>query len=257
MSLSSEQPLMNSPVNFDSPIPYYIQIKDKLKDQINSGSLKFGDQLPGEPMLCQIFSVSRTVIRQALTELEHEGVVTRRKGKGTYISEPEIFEKLTQNLIGFYQTMKLRGHIPSSQILKQEIVPADSFVAGNLQIKAGSPVLQLDRLRFVDREPIVLTYTFIPSHLVPGLEGIELTKESLYEVLERHFGVVVTHGRRIIGATVANDYQAGLFRINTGDPLIVINNINYSADDTPIEYYHGLYRGDLNIFEVEMVRQKG
>lgn len=257
MNTRSPQPLVTSAIDLQSPIPYYIQIKDKIKEQINTRILKNGDQLPGEPVLCEMFSVSRTVIRQALAELEHEGLIARKKGKGTFITEQETFEKLSQNLTGFYQYMKTRGHIPLSQVLVQEIIPANLTVASNLHITPGDLVLQLDRLRYIDKEPIVLTSTYIPSHLVPGLEKVELSKESLYGVLENNYGVVLTRGYRTIGATVANEYQAELFKINIGDPLIVINNIDYSADGTPFEYYYGLYRGDRNIFEVEMVRQQG
>ncbi|MHB8806194.1 MAG: GntR family transcriptional regulator [Anaerolineaceae bacterium] len=252
---SLEKYFSNSKINFDSPIPYYIQIKEKIKEQIDSGLLKYGDQLPGEPILCTLFSVSRTVIRQALAELEHEGLVARKKGKGTFISEPKTFEKLSGNLTGFYQRMKTRGHIAYSQILKQEIVKANENIASNLNIKPGNLVLQLDRLRYIDNEPIVLTNTYIPSQFVPGLEKIELSNESLYGVLEREYGVVISRAYRTIGAVVANDYHANLFRINKGDPLIVISNIDYSSEGTLFAYYYGLYRGDRNIFEVEMVRQ--
>jgi GntR family transcriptional regulator len=257
LNTQSTQPLVTSAIDIQSPIPYYIQIKDQIKEQIDTRILQSGDQLPGEPILCEMFSVSRTVIRQALAELEHEGLIARKKGKGTFITEQETYEKLSQNLTGFYQQMKTRGHIPFSQILKQEIIPADPTVAGHLDIMPGDLVLRLDRLRYIDKEPIVLTCTYIPSHFVPGLEKIDLSRKSLYEVLEENFGVVITRGYRTIGATIADEYHAELFKINIGDPFIVINNIDYSADGTPFEYYYGLYRGDRNIFEVEMVRQQG
>jgi GntR family transcriptional regulator len=252
---SWDESFSDTKINFDSPIPYYIQIKEKIKEQIDSGSLKYGDQLPGEPVLCNLFAVSRTVIRQALAELEHEGLVARKKGKGTFVSEPESFEKLSGNLSGFYQHMKKRGHLAYSQILKQEIVHAEKDIASNLNIKPGSLVLQLDRLRYIDNEPIVLTSTYIPSHFVPGLENMELSRESLYGVLEREYGIVISRAYRTIGAVVANEYHAGLFKIKKGDPFIVISQIEYSSDGTLFAYYHGLYRGDRNVFEVEMVRQ--
>jgi len=251
---SMEEHFSDSKINFDSPIPYYIQVKEKIKEQIDSGALKYGDQLPGEPVLCTLFTVSRTVVRQALAELEHEGLVARKKGKGTFISEPKTFEKLSGNLTGFYQHMKKRGHLAYSQILKQEIIHAEKDITSKLNIKPGSSVFQFDRLRYIDNEPIVLTNTYIPSHFVPGLEKMELSKESLYGVLEREYGVVVSRAYRTIGAVAASEYHAGLFKIKKGDPLIVINQIEYSSDGALFAYYYGLYRGDRNIFEVEMVR---
>ncbi|MGV8050214.1 MAG: GntR family transcriptional regulator [Anaerolineaceae bacterium] len=248
--------LTKSPIDYDSQIPYYIQIKEKLKQQIKNGSLKNGDLLPGESTLCQYFSVSRTVVRQALTELDQEGLVIRKRGRGTFISEPETIEKLTGNLIGFYHEMKFRGHNPYSQIINQEIIIADQAIARNLSILPGDKVIRLKRLRLIENDPIVLTDTYLPYRLVPGLEKIELSKVSLYDVLEKEFGLIVKRGHRIIGATVADSTQAKLFQTNAGQPLIVINNITYLEDDTPVEYYYGLYRGDRNIFEVEMIRQQ-
>jgi len=242
-------------VNFDSPLPYYIQIRDRIKEQIAAGTLKHGDQLPGEPALCQLCSVSRTVIRQALAELENEGLVTRKKGIGTFIAEPETFERLSAKLTGFYQDMRLRGHTPFTRMLNQEVIPADEIVSRYLQIEPGTPVVRLNRLRFIDMEPIVLTDTYLPAHLVPGLETLDLTRSSLYEVLEHHFHLNLSRGHRVIGAAAASDDQAALFQVHPRDPMIVITNVTFAVDGTPVEYYHGLYRGDRNIFEVEMIRQ--
>jgi len=255
--MSSVMSIMNiSPIDCNSPLPYYIQIKYILKELVSNGKLKYGDQLPGEPILCQIFSVSRTVVRQALNELENEGFVLRKRGIGTFISEPKAIERLTENLTGFYQDMKVRGLKPFTRMLDQKLIPADSFVASQLQINPGTPVVRLNRLRYINNEPIVLTDTYIPDHLVPGLDNMELSRSSLYEVLEHQYGLVLTRGYRIIGAATASGYQAELFQIQPGDPLIVIKNITYTADGTPVEFYSGLYRGDRNIFEVEMIRQK-
>ena len=115
---------LNPAVDRDSPIPYYIQVKKALQEHIDHGDRRPGDQLPGEPELCRMFDVSRTVIRQALRELEYEGLIVRQKGRGTFIAEPKIGESLVQQLTGFYQDMVQRGHTPVTQILKQQVVPA-------------------------------------------------------------------------------------------------------------------------------------
>ena len=96
---------MNELINFDSHIPYYIQLMDILREKVHQKIWVAGDQIPGEQDLCEIYGISRTVVRQALRELELEGVVNRRKGKGTFISQPKISEGLVQKLTGFYQDM--------------------------------------------------------------------------------------------------------------------------------------------------------
>ena len=120
---------MRAYIDRNSPLPYYVQMKDAIKQQIENGNWKPGDIVPGEPELCRIFDVSRSVVRQALKEMTYEGLVVRQKGKGTFVAEPKINESLVQKLTGFYQDMVDRGHEPVTQVLKQEVVPATSKIA--------------------------------------------------------------------------------------------------------------------------------
>ncbi len=96
---------LNPAIDRRSPIPYYIQVKKALQEYIEHGERQPGDQLPGELELCRMFDVSRTVIRQALREMEYGGLIVREKGKGTFIAEPKIGESLVQYLTGLYQDM--------------------------------------------------------------------------------------------------------------------------------------------------------
>jgi len=231
-----------------------VQVKDILRERIERGEWKPGDQLPSEPELCQMFDVSRIVIRQALKEMTYEGLVVRRKGKGTFVAEPKIVEGLAQKLTGFHQDMVSRGHAPVTQVLKQEVIPASPRVAEFLHIAPGTPVVQLDRLRFVNGEPIVLVTTYLPKHLVPGLEDEDFAHQSLYEYLEKRLGLVIARGHRSIGAVAANQQAAELLQVEEGAPLIQLDSVSFLADGTPIEYYHALHRGDRSTFEVVLIR---
>ena len=124
------------------------------------------------------------MVRQALRELELEDLIYRRKGKGSYVSEPKIGGGLAQKLTGFYHDMEERGHNPISQILRQTIIPASTKIAQQLEINPGTPVIELQRLRFVQNEPIVLVTSYLPHVLCPGLEEVDLRERSLYEYLE-------------------------------------------------------------------------
>jgi GntR family transcriptional regulator len=245
---------LNVKVDRDSPIPYYAQLKDGLKAEIESGNWRPGDLLPAEPELCREFDVSRTVVRQALKELSYEGLIVRRKGKGTFVASPKFTESQIQELSGFYQDMVDLGHTPYSQILRQEIIPASAGVADRLALSAGSAVIQIDRLRFVEDVPLVLVTTYVPYKLCPQLVEADLSHRSLYEFLETECGLVLARGRRTIEAVVADEYQSELLRIEKGAPLILLDSVSYLADDTPIEYYRALHRGDRSRFEVELVR---
>jgi len=245
---------LKTQINRDTYIPLYIQVMDALREYIESGGASPGEQLPGEPELCRMFDVSRTVIRQALKELEYKGLIYRTKGRGTFVSEPKIRESLFQELTGFYQDMEAKGHPPISQVLKQEVVPASAKVAGYLHLAPETPVIQIDRLRFVNNEPIVLVTTYLPYALCPKLLEVDLVRRSLYAYLEEAYGMQIGRGHRTLEALPANELEADLLQIKKAAPIIVLDSVSYLADGTPIEYYHALHRGDRSRFEVELIR---
>lgn len=238
----------------DSPVPYYYQLEEFLKGQIENGTWKSGQQIPSEAELCEAFDVSRTVVRQALNELVHEGLLYRRKGKGTFVAEPKIRESLVQHLTGFYEDMVALGFRPSTKVLEQKVMPAPPKIADGLVLEEGEPVIMIDRLRFVDDEPIVLVITYVPQKLCPELINEDLSTQSLYAILEKKYGLELAHGRRTLEAVAATKEEAKLLEIDEGDPIILLRSISYLKDGRPIEYFKARHRGDRSRFEVELVR---
>ncbi len=241
-------------INFESHIPYYIQLIDLLKDQINAKVWLAGMQIPGEQDLCENYGISRTVVRQALREMELEGVITRRKGKGTFVAEPKISEGLIQKLTGFYQDMIERGLKPVTRVLHQEVKPVTEKVAQYLEIPPGTQIIDIQRLRFINDEPIQLVTTYVPYDVCPSLALVDLTNRSLYEFLEKECNIFIARGRRYIEAVIANETEAMILGIERGAPLLMLDSVSYSQDGRPVEYYHALHRGDRSRFEVELLR---
>ncbi len=247
---------MKESINFDSYIPYYIQLMEILKEKVQQKEWMPGDQIPGEQDLCEQYQVSRTVVRQALRELEFEGVVTRKKGKGTFISHPKISEGLVQKLTGFYQDMVERGLQPVTKVLSQIVTPSNEKVARFLGINPGDKVIDIQRLRYIDDEPIQMVTTYIPYEICPSLATVDLTNRSLYEYLEKECGIFIAKGHRYIEAVLASEQEAQLLGIEHGAPLLMLDSISFSEDGQPIEYYHALHRGDRSRFEVELLRSR-
>jgi len=241
-------------IDYDSYIPYYIQLMEALKERIQAGILKPGEQLPSEPEMCETYGVSRTVVRQALRELEFEGLISRRKGKGTFVAEKKIEESLVQKLTGFFQDMVERGHSIRTEVLKHQVEPASPKVARYLNLDVGTHVFNIERLRFIDGEPIVLVRTYIPVLLCPSLADYDLSTQSLYAILEGKFGLALSHGRRTIEAVPANEREAHLLDVEKFQPLILLDSVSYLENGTPMEYYHAVHRGDRSRFEVNLVR---
>lgn len=241
-------------IDFSSYIPYYVQLIRLIKGQITGGIWKPGDQIPGEPELCDQYHISRTVVRQALRELEIEGLITRRKGRGTFIAQPKLNESLAQKLTGFYEDMVAQGHTPVTRTLHHSIVPANDKVAGWLEIAPGAKVFDIQRLRSISDAPFQLVTSYIPCDLCPQLENVDLTNRSLYNFLENDCGLVIARGRRFIEAVAANDTEARLLEIERGAPLVMLDSISFLETGRPIEYFHAVHRGDRARFEVELVR---
>ena len=243
-------------IDKSSPLPYYVQLKEIIRAHIDNGDWAVGSQIPSEPELCELYNISRTVVRQALKELTYEGLLVREKGRGTYVSEPKISEGLVQELTGFYENMLERGIRPVSQVLKQQVTDANSKVAASLGLPIGTPVVEIRRLRFVNKEPIVLVTTYLPYAICPSLLEADLRQQSLYKFIEAECGLFIARGRRTIEAVPANEYEAQLLQVQKGSPLILLDSVSYLEDGRPVEYYHALHRGDRSRFEVELVRRK-
>jgi GntR family transcriptional regulator len=139
-------------------------------------------------------------------------------------------------------------------VLRQQVGDADEKVAARLNLEPGEPIVEIERLRFVENEPVVLTTTYLPHTLVPGLETADLTRRSLYEYLQTEFGVSLARGRRTIEAVAADTRQATLLGVRKGSPLVFLQSVSYLADDRPIEFYLAFHRGDRSRFEVELMR---
>lgn len=242
-----------SAIDFASPIPYYLQLIDVIRDRIQQRDWLPGTQIPGEQDLCTRYNISRTVVRQALRELELEGIIHRRKGKGTFVAKPKISEGLVQKLTGFYQDMLERGLKPVTQVLKQEVIPASEKVARLLELDPGSQVIHLQRLRFINDEPIQIVTSYLPYALCPLVATVDFTNMSLYVYLEHQYGFGLVHARRSIEAVAANETEARLLDIERGAPLLLLDSVSFTRDHQPIECFHALHRGDRSRFDVELV----
>ncbi|MBK8019973.1 MAG: GntR family transcriptional regulator [Chloroflexi bacterium] len=247
---------MSTLIDLDSHIPYYVQVKDVLRGRMKDGTWGPGDRLPSEAELCAMFNVSRTVIRQALQDLIHEGLIKRRKGKGSFVAAGKINEQLFQKLTGFYQDMVEQGLEPVTTVLHQHVVPASSEVAARLELEPETQVLEIVRLRSVQSMPIVLVTTYLPYALAPNLLTQNLTNQSLYALLEARYQLYIARGRRTIQAVLAEGQEAKLLEVSKGAPLFRLDSTSYLTDGTPVEYYYAYHRGDRSQFEVELIRTR-
>ncbi len=234
-----------------SAVPMYDQLRQLIHNIIEEGSLKPGDPLPGEHRLCEQYGISRTVVRQALAQLQNEGVVERVKGKGTFVARPKIAESLVHTLSGLYDEVAQRGGHVHSDVLRHERELAGADVARLLEINEGDTVVALERLRWVDGEPWSLTTTWMPEDVGSYTLGVDMSENSLYGVLAE-FGIEATSGVRSAEAIVASPDQSQLLNLPSGSALLLLSSVSRDATGMPIEHFVAYHRGDRSRFEFRL-----
>lgn len=236
-----------------SPVPLYYQLQTVLTRQIRERQLRPGDQLPGELELCEQYGVSRTVVRSALQELAHRGLIDKRRGVGSFVSPPKISERLFQGVGGVHDEMASRGLKLRTEVLDLSRVPVDGQIAEHLALADGDEVHRLVRRRFVEDEPLLVGTTHIPVRLVPEIDLEWLRTGSLYQLLRDRHGIVLAQGRRTFESVGADEEDAELLQVPVGAPLSLIRSVGSTANGDPVEYFESLHRGDRAVFEVSVV----
>jgi GntR family transcriptional regulator len=224
-----------------------------IKQKIQSGAWQPGRKLPSEHELCDHLSVSRTVVRQALSELANEELISTHKGKGSFVSGVKHNRHLMDSLSGFYDDAVASGQDVYAQVLDFRLVDASDEVAQFLNIPKGDRVIFLKRLRHIDGEPVMLGTTHIPERFCPGLLDEDLTHQSLYRVLANKFNLQIAEGVRTIESVNASESLAELLQVEVGAALSMITGIMYLRDGTPLEYGISWHRGDRSRFQVRLV----
>lgn len=232
------------------PIPLYFQLKTLILEEIKAGNYKVGSIIPTEKEFSDAFLISRTTVRQAITELVQEGWLYRIKSKGTFIAQPKINQDFIKKLESFNDQIMRAGMTPSTEVLDLKTISADSAAATNLKLKENDPVIYLYRKRLADGEPIVTIETYLPFSICAFVLEHDLSKERLYSILNQSTETAVFRVKRIVEAVEADKNDEIYLNIKEGKPIQHFSSVGYNAYDRPIEYSLARYRGDRNSFEI-------
>lgn len=237
-------------IDANRPVPLYYQLRELLRQQIVSGALKPGDQIPTEKELEERYGLSRVTVRQALRDLMVEGMLVRQRGRGTFVSVPRIAKEV-KSAVAFSLDMRSRGLEPGGQVLAFNEMPASAEMAAGLSLAPGTPVIYLQRLRLANGEPMALQWCCLPSASFPGLLQADLNDASLYAYIQGQYGVSIMAGCKSIEAVVASRHEAQLLQIAEGSPLLRLSGPNLSQSGEVVEYGVTLYRADKYKFCVD------
>jgi GntR family transcriptional regulator len=240
-----------------SPVPYYYQLRQLLERAVAGGALAPGEQIPTEASLCERYDVSRTVVRQALSDLERTGLVTRLKGKGTFVTQPKVSEFVAQSLTSLHEDLTGRGERLETKVLRLEVEPVSPHVAKMLELPESEQIVLLERLRYLRGEPLVVTTAYMPYSICAPILDLDMSDRSLFETYERELGLKLHRGTRAIEARAATGEVAQHLGVSEGAPILAFTGVTYLDNGLPIEYFVGLHRGDRSRFETELFRPTG
>jgi GntR family transcriptional regulator len=201
-----------------------------------------GSALPSERELAERYGLARMTVRGEVERLTAEGSVYRLHGRGTFVAEPRIAQ--AGALTSFTEDMLARGQVPGSTVTSSELVAADGFLAGTLEVKAGDACFRLDRVRTADGRPMAIEQVYLPLERFDGVDGIDFADTSLFEVLEDRFGVTLGDAEQRVVAVAIEADEAPLLGVPEGAPGLRFHTVTRDQDGAPVLYAMSLYPGD-------------
>ena len=168
-------------------MPLYSQLKELLRGASSMAPIPHS-RMPSEAELGKAFDVSRITVRQALGDLQKEGLIFKIHGKGTFVAKPKAFQNVS-TLQGLAESMTQMGYEVLNRLRSFKQVPASALVAERLQVEEGSPVIEIKRVRLINREPVSLELTWLPLAVGEKLEKADLVTRDIFLILENDCGI--------------------------------------------------------------------
>jgi GntR family transcriptional regulator len=206
-------------------------------------SLSPGDSIPSERQLSLDLGVSRLTVRAALDDLVREGYLLRRRGAGTFVSEPKV-AKGVGSVSSFSDDMRERGMKPASRTLDLQVVPAGARLGRMLHVSPSEAVVVIKRLRLADGEPMAIELLHVRQSLVPDLTAADLETNSFYDLLAARYGVEIVGGMQTVEPTVTNEEESGALGVPLHSPALLFERITRAASGDIVEFTSSTYRGD-------------
>jgi GntR family transcriptional regulator len=243
-------------VHRHSPTPLHHQIKVAVLQGIEQGWLRPGSQLPRERRIAEAMGVSLAPVRQAMVDLTKEGYVDRTRGKGTFVRERKLVEKI-QILGSFHASMRLHGLEPAVRVLSSTVEDAPEHVAEELQLRGRKRVWSLRRLAILDDVPVALLTAWLPANYQKGMLSRDFGAGSLYDALAEVHAVEVTSADNLVEVGRAGLEDADLLQLTPGSPLLEVVGITRDQRERPVEFSRVLYRPEHFRFAIESRRGDG
>ncbi len=242
-------PVLMNKLSMDSDIPLYSQLVSIIKRNITAGTLTAGALLPSESELCRTFDVSRSTVRQAIGELESEGLVVRKQGRGTFVAEPKM-RRRTENVYSFTSEINSMGMTPSSTILEFKVMDPPPDIVSMLELESNhTQIYRFSRIRNVNGEPLILETSFYPVYIYPKLTRELLETHSFYSLLYEQ-GIVPYSAVDSYEAVILGRREAELLGTRPGNSAFSVQRRTRTESGTVYEFTQSLIRADRVTLDV-------
>ncbi|WP_417531796.1 GntR family transcriptional regulator [Marinobacter lipolyticus] len=236
-----------------SPLPLYVQIRDSLRRQILDGTYQVHERLPSENEMMTVFGVSRITIRQALRDLHNEGLVFSAQGKGTFVSKPKAVQNV-QRLEGFGEAMAAQGYEASARVLSIQQLKAPKAVAAALDLQSGDEVIEVKRVRYLNRSPVCIENSYFPMDVGRQMFSLDLSGD-IFPMLENLFGIPLGGADISLDAILADDEAQQYLNLKTGEAILRVERLTHNRDGRPIDFEYLCYRGDSFKYQFRIDRK--
>ncbi len=240
---------MTDAISYHPSVPMHHQIQRVLRSRIESGEWGEDEQVPGEIELAQRFHVSRNTVREALGALERDGLIVRKRGRGTFVrARPPAARQLST------VSNVLYGYEAKIRVVSIESRPALSHVSQFLGIPRGEPVRRFVRVELVEGAPLSVVVNYLPVALGSRVKAADLERSTMLEFLRDRLHVPIGRIRQAVEARMPDEEVASLLEIDLTQPVLFVQLQVSDTSGAPVEIADTFYRADRYRYEVDMPR---
>jgi DNA-binding GntR family transcriptional regulator len=237
-------------MNRDSPLPMYFQVALDLRRRIGDGEWEPGARIPPEVDLGEEYGVSRVTVRQALAELDKDGLVDRRRGSGTYVCESQ--QPLVRDVrLGDGEIAATVGESVRADVMDVGVIdspPAE--IRHHLQLRPDDAALYLVRRIICNGQSASLARSWFNAEIVPGIEHSPKLSGSLPQLLAEEYGLKPVRAENQIEVVRSTPEEAALLDSAVDIPFVVVTTTSYLPDGRPLEFSQTEWLSDRVRFQV-------
>ncbi|HVY85906.1 MAG TPA: GntR family transcriptional regulator [Caulobacterales bacterium] len=217
------------------PIPLYHQLEQELRARIAAGEFKAGEALPTEERICLQYGVSRITVRRALDALIAEGLITKRRGVGSFVT-PSAHGVRSVRLSGSLDEFLASAGTLATKVLSMQETDAPEEAEKGLRLEPGSRCTRLELLSYLEGAPLGHHDLFLPLAVGRRVKPADVGQRlPVIRMVEDKLGVRVVRAEQFLEADVAGPAAAEHLGLQETTPVLKVTRIYYDTTGAPVE----------------------